>query len=432
MVDRSGPTGVPRSPIRWQPPHWIGCDQNSSLPPARVAAESQDGPGPRVRAELPPLPLVRWQIAREQVVGRAVRELSCRGQQRTALGGAQLAAAEPSRQPQRRLWAGQRRAGRPGVRGPVRPFRAPVHPGDPSRDEVQARFVRPFGAEVRHPIAAELRHAEVQGARPGIARLDDAGIRQCEVTAGRTDADGLHLGVRDRKLEPQIDRPTTAVDMAVPAVCMEVRPGPGFQGLADIGRVGEPALSGGRSGVERRQWLAILLGPADQARFREGDELIASVGPRPIQLLRPERQGVLRPTAVTRHALAAAVERPHTRPRPIMNLLLGAIGRDQVGIGLVVSPGISVGIPVHAVVVQQLRLQPPAGPGRWTSPGLRPWGTAYGSHASPPSPGSAWPGYTGWRRTHPGRRPNAPPSRRPAIAGSSPRTAALRPSGSGP
>ena len=32
MVDRSGPTGVPRSPIRWQLPHWTGCDQNSLSP----------------------------------------------------------------------------------------------------------------------------------------------------------------------------------------------------------------------------------------------------------------------------------------------------------------------------------------------------------------------------------------------------------------
>jgi hypothetical protein len=29
MVDRSGPTGVPRSRIRWQLPHWFRCDQNS-------------------------------------------------------------------------------------------------------------------------------------------------------------------------------------------------------------------------------------------------------------------------------------------------------------------------------------------------------------------------------------------------------------------
>ena len=49
---------------------------------------------------------------------------------------------------------------------------------------------------MRHPIAAELGHAEVQGARARIARLDDAGIRQPEVAARGTDADRLHLGDR--------------------------------------------------------------------------------------------------------------------------------------------------------------------------------------------------------------------------------------------
>ena len=32
MVDRSGPIGVPRSPILWQLPQLTACDQNSFSP----------------------------------------------------------------------------------------------------------------------------------------------------------------------------------------------------------------------------------------------------------------------------------------------------------------------------------------------------------------------------------------------------------------
>ena len=49
------------------------------------------------------------------------------------------------------------------------------------------------------------------------------------------------------ELKSQIDRPTPAIDMAVPAVGVEVGPGSSLQRLADIGRVGEPAFPGDRS-----------------------------------------------------------------------------------------------------------------------------------------------------------------------------------------
>ena len=244
---------------------------------------------------------------------------------------------------------------------------------------------------MRHPIAAELRHAEVQGARPGIARLDDVGIRQREVAAGWTDADGLHLVVRDRKLEPQIDRPTPAIDMAVPAVGMEVRPGPSFQGLADIGRIGEPALPGGRAGVERREWLPILLGPADEARFREDDELVASVGPR-ADSIAPAGTPGRTPTrccdttctgcgcGTTTRDSASRRGPPSRRHRP-------GPGRHRPG-----RPARHTCRRTSPRHRNAAVASPAAGrPGRWTSPGPRPWGTACGSYASPPCRGSAWP-----------------------------------------
>jgi hypothetical protein len=78
-------------------------------------------------------------------------------------------------------------------------------------------------------------------------RLDDGGIRQGEVAAGWTDADGLHLVVGDRMVEPQIDRPTPAIDsMAMRASWYGGKTWPELRGLADSGRIDEPTLPGDR------------------------------------------------------------------------------------------------------------------------------------------------------------------------------------------
>ena len=39
--------------------------------------------------------------------------------------------------------------------------------------------------------------------------------------------------------------------------------------------------------------------------------------------------------------------------------LLGPVGRNEVGVGLVVAPGVGVAAPVLAVVVEDLRFDPP-------------------------------------------------------------------------
>src|SRR5262245_28220119 len=98
--------------------------------------------------------------------------------------------------------------------------------------------------------------------------------------------------------------------MTVPAVGVQVGAGPRFQRLARVRRVGQLAFPRGRGGVERRQRLVVLAGPADESRLRERDELVAAVGARSVQLFGLERQGVFRPGAVAGHALAATVELP--------------------------------------------------------------------------------------------------------------------------
>src|SRR5262249_36793289 len=109
---------------------------------------------------------------------------------------------------------------------------------------------------------------------------------------------------------------------------------------------------------------------ANVSRLGEGDELVAPVRPRAVQLLREERQRIFRLVAVTRHALAAAVELPHPwegggwwvvgggcrftlhPPPSTLHDLVGAVGRNQVRVGLIVAPGEGVGAPVHALEVQ--------------------------------------------------------------------------------
>ena len=317
MVDRSGPTGVPRSPIRWQLPHRIRLRPEQPLAPARVALEGEDGPGPGVRAELPLLPVVRRQIALEEVADRAVRELrrprpaTRPARRRPARRGR---ASAPATAPTSGWLTKGRAVRRPGSGPGSSP---PVHPGDPSRDQVQARLVGPLGADVRHPIAAELGHAEVQGARIRVARLDDPRRRAARSRRGW----GGRRWRSSRRSAPRTaaaDRtdPPPPSEVAVAAIGVEVSPGPGLHRLAGSAGSASRRSLGGRRRVERRQRLAVVAGPSDEARLRQRDELVPAVGPGAVQLLGQERQGVLRPVAVARHALAAALERPDSLRLP--------------------------------------------------------------------------------------------------------------------
>ena len=132
MVDRSGPTGVPRSPTRWQSPHRTACDQNSRSPRAGSPSRARIALGPGVRAELPPARLGLRQVAVEQVADRAVREPRGRGQHRVPLGRGRArrgrsAGPGPGPTSGRPATAGRPRAGPASGR-------SPVHPGDPAGD----------------------------------------------------------------------------------------------------------------------------------------------------------------------------------------------------------------------------------------------------------------------------------------------------------
>src|SRR5205823_3342838 len=115
--------------------------------------------------------------------------------------------------------------------------------------------------------------------------------------------------------------------VAVTAVGVQVAPRPRLQRLGCVRRIYDAAFPRRRGGVERRQRRAVLAGPADVPRLREGDELVAPIGPRPVQLLGQEGEGVLRLVVVTQQTLAAAVELPEARPRTagVAHFLLGAV-----------------------------------------------------------------------------------------------------------
>ena len=128
--------------------------------------------------------VVGGQIALEQVAHRTGREFRRRGQQRGPLRRLQLAASQlAAPRTARPRGLASSLSGRHGRRVSARLRGSCFMPAIQLLDQLQARFVRPVGADVRHPIAAELGHAEVQGARPRIARLDDARVRQAEVAA---------------------------------------------------------------------------------------------------------------------------------------------------------------------------------------------------------------------------------------------------------
>ena len=207
----------------------------------------------------------------------------------------------------------------------------------------------------------------------------------------------------DGELQPQRDRPAAVVGMAVAAVGVQVGPGPRLQRLARVGRVGEPSLAGGRGGVERRERLAVVAGPADEARLREGDELVPAVGPRAVQLLGQERQRVFRLVAVARHALAAAVELPDAIPLPVVappsRRRRRGPGRRRTG-----RPARRTCRRASPRRRSAAVASPAAGrPGRGSSSAPHPSGSACGSCARTPGRGSACRSRRGWRTTSPGK-----------------------------
>ena len=195
MVDRSGPTGVPRSPIRWQLPHSIGRDQNSRSPRPRSPCECQDGPGPRVRAELPLLPPVRRQIALEQVADRARRAASPLrpaprlARRRPARRGR---ASAPSASPTSGWSTGSLAARHPGPDSPVprpgpsRRSTAPIRssPASSGRSE-------PMCGIRSRPNLAMRKYSVLAYGSPGLMMLASGSPKSPRDGA---DADRLHLG----------------------------------------------------------------------------------------------------------------------------------------------------------------------------------------------------------------------------------------------
>src|SRR6185369_13398077 len=98
--------------------------------------------------------------------------------------------------------------------------------------------------------------------------------------------------------------------MAMAAVGVQVATRPRFERLVGVGRDSDLALLRNRGSVERRQELVAAAGPADVARLRQRDELVASVQARTVQLLGQECERIFGLIAVARHALAAAMILP--------------------------------------------------------------------------------------------------------------------------
>ncbi len=180
-------------PILWQLPQLSALDQNSFSPRPASPFSARMVAGPGVRAELARRCSRRaaGSPRRDRAPGRRAawppRPAACRA-------GGRFSSPRPSLRASSMADFGSASSfsGGPCRSGlPSRTLPLPMA-GDPVLDELQARFVGPLGADVRHPVAAELGHAEVQRARPRIARLDDAGVRQPEVAARRPDADRLH------------------------------------------------------------------------------------------------------------------------------------------------------------------------------------------------------------------------------------------------
>src|SRR5579862_2893597 len=106
---------------------------------------------------------------------------------------------------------------------------------------------------------------------------------------------------------------------------MEVGAGPRLHGLGRVGGIAESSFLFSRGCVKHRERLTVIADAANESRFSERDELVAFIGSRPIQLLRLERQGIFRPTIVTRHALATALELPQAHLLSIPHFLLPTV-----------------------------------------------------------------------------------------------------------
>ena len=286
---------------------------------------------------------------------------------------------------------------------------------------------------MRHPIAAELGHAEVQRAGARIARLDDAGVAAAR---SRRAWDGRRPPSSRRAATGNCSRrltdPPPPFAVAVAAVGVEIGPRPRLQRLARVRRVGELALPSGRGGIERGSGL-----PSFAARRMSP----ASV--RATSWLRPSGPGRFNCSGWNARAYSDQLLWHDMHWLRLWNLpdalllsnpyfLLDALGGDQVGVRLIVPPGERVGAPVHAVEVQELRLQTPASQGEGPHQ-HRVLGEVHAEiDASPRCRGSACRPHRGWRTKGPERRPSVPPSRRPAIAGCSPRTGPRRRPACGP
>ena len=113
---------------------------------------------------------------------------------------------------------------------------------NPVVDEAQAVLVDHLGADVRHPAAAQLRHAVIQHRAVRIARGQDLGIGHLERALHRPFE---HLHSLERRVVPQFEvhAAAGAEPMAVGAVDVQVRAGAVDRASAAIVRVGQPAAA---------------------------------------------------------------------------------------------------------------------------------------------------------------------------------------------
>ena len=149
---------------------------------------------------------------------------------------------------------------------------------------------------MRHPIAAELRHAEIQRAAVGFAGFDDASFGQAEIAARGTDDDRVHVGNGYRELQAQVDGPAASEAMAMPAIGMQIRTCSGLERLAGIRRVGQSRLSDHRLLTKRRKGFPVVGGPADDSQLGQGYELVAAIASRSRSFTTRSAPGILKPT----------------------------------------------------------------------------------------------------------------------------------------
>ena len=242
---------------------------------------------------------------------------------------------------------------------------------DPAADQGDPGLVHELRPDVRHPAGAELRHAVVQRAPLRLAGGDDAGVRQVEGAPRRLDAEELLARPVGEGVQFEIDRPAAAHAVAVPAVRVQVALGPVVELDRRVGRVDQPALLLEVFAGVGRQRLVVPGAALEHPRVGEVLELVDAAGRGvdvAVQLFGVEGQRVLGPVVVALHALRPAGEVPRLLPHPAGehrvlhgDALLGPLGRHEVGVRLVVPPGVGVPVPVLAVEEHDLRLDAPPG-----------------------------------------------------------------------